>query len=126
MRKLSFMLTMVFGLMMCLSVKAQSPIDYFVGKWNVTIVGTPNGDAKLNFLFEKKDGKLGGAVQDSTGKEISKISKIDTAGKTITAAFVAEGYDVTMTLEPVDEQNVKGSVMGMFDAKGVRVKETGK
>jgi hypothetical protein len=98
--------------------------DYFPGKWNVTVFGTPNGDAKMMIVLERKDGKLGGSVQDSTGKDISKITQADEQGKTITLGFNAEGYDVTLTLDPVDENNVKGSLMGMFDAKGIRVKET--
>ena len=75
-------------------------------------------------VLERKDGKLTGAVQDSTGKEMTKITQIDEKDKTITAAFTVQSYDVTLTLDPVDDDHVKGSLMGMFDAKGVRVKET--
>jgi hypothetical protein len=76
----------------------------------------------MMFLLERKDGKLGGAVQDTTGKEISKISSADEQGKTVTLGFSAQGYDVTLTLDPIDNDHVKGSLMGMFDAKGMRVK----
>lgn len=101
--------------------------DYYPGKWNVTVFGTPNGDAKMTFVLARTDGKLGGAVQDTTGKEISKISSVDEQGKTVTLGFTAQGYDVTVTLSPVDDDHVKGSLMGMFDTKGVRVKDsTGK
>jgi len=86
-------------------------------------MGTPNGDAKLTFLLERKDGKLAGAVQDTTGKEMTKITQIDEKDKTITAAFTIQSYDVSLTLEPVDDDHVKGSLMGMFEAKGIRVKE---
>ncbi|HVV55844.1 MAG TPA: hypothetical protein VHC47_10985 [Mucilaginibacter sp.] len=137
MKKLSFIFAVVTGLFFGLSAKAQTTTvsdtttaktstaaDYFPGKWNVTIFGTPNGDAKMNFILERKDGKLGGAVQDTTGKEISKITSVDEKDKNITVAFSTQGYDVTVTLEPVDNDHVKGSLMGMFDAKGTRVKET--
>ena len=77
----------------------------------------------MTFVIERKDGKLAGAVQDSTGKELTKITSIDEKDKTITAAFTIQSYDVTLTLEPIDADNVKGSLMGMFDATGVRVKE---
>lgn len=137
MKKLTLIFTVVLALTMSLTVKAQTApaatataaattttADYFAGKWNVIVIGTPGGDAKMTFVFERKDGKLTGAVQDSTGKEMSKISQVDEKDKTITAAFKAQDYDVTVTLEPVDDDHVKGSLMGMFDAKGVRVKET--
>lgn len=122
MKKLSFILTVAIGLFFGFSAKAQTS-DYFPGKWNVVIMGTPNGDAKMTFILERKDGKLTGAVQDTTGKEMTKITSIDEKDKTINAAFTIQSYDVTLTLEPVDDDHVKGSLMGMFDAKGVRVKE---
>ena len=122
MKKLSFIFTLVTGLFFGLSATAQTA-DYFPGKWNVIIMGTPNGDAKMTLVLERKDGKLAGVVQDSTGKEMTKITQIDEKDKMITAAFTVQSYDVSLTLEPVDDEHVKGSLMGMFDAKGVRVKE---
>jgi len=134
MKKLSLIFTIAAGLLMSFTAKAQTTTpppanataaatDYFPGKWNVVVKGTPNGDAKMTFIIERKDGKLGGAVQDSTGKELTKITSIEEKDKTITAAFTIQSYDVTLTLEPVDADDVKGSLMGMFDATGVRVKE---
>ena len=124
MKKLNLIFTVVVGLFMSLNVSAQTKPDYYPGKWNVIVMGTPNGDAKMTFVLERKDGKLTGAVQDSTGKEMTKITSIDEKDKTATLAFTVQSYDVTLTLDPVDDDHVKGSLMGMFDAKGVRVKET--
>jgi hypothetical protein len=124
MKKLSLTFTVILALFLSINASAQSTTDYFAGKWKVTIFGTPNGDAPMNFVFERKDGKLTGVVQDTTNKEMAKISQIDEKEKTITAAFTIQSYDVTLTLEPVDDDHVKGSLMGMFDAKGIRVKET--
>ena len=123
MKKLSLILTVVIALFLSVKASAQAPADYFPGKWNVVILGTPNGDAKMTFALERKDGKLTGAVQDSTGKELTKITQIDEKDKSITAAFTIQSYDVSLTLDPVDDDHVKGSLMGMFDAKGVRVKD---
>jgi hypothetical protein len=123
MKKLSSIFTVIIGLFISVNVHAQTKPDYYPGKWNVLVMGTPNGDSKMTFVLERKDGKLGGAVQDSTGKEITKITSIEEKDKTITAAFTIQSYDVTLSLDPVDDDHVKGSLMGMFDAKGVRVKE---
>ena len=128
MKKLSLIFIVAAGLFLSLNVKAQTAAaittDYFPGKWKVTIFGTPNGDASMNFVFERKDGKLMGTVQaDSTAKDPIKITQIDEKDKTITAAFMIQSYDVTLVLEPVDDDHVKGSLMGMFNAKGIRVKE---
>ena len=123
MRKLSLIFTVIIGLFLSLNVKAQTSPDYYPGKWNILIMGTPNGDSKMTFVLERKDGKLTGAVQDSTGKEMTKITSIDEKDKTITAAFTVQSYDVTLTLDPVDDDHVKGSLMGMWDATGVRVSQ---
>jgi len=124
MKKLSLLIFLVMGLLFSSAVKAQSTANYFVGKWAITVIGTPNGDTKLTFAFERKDGKLIGAVRDSIDKEVSKITEIDEKDKTINAAFSINDHDVALSLEPVDDDHVKGSVMGMFDAKGTRIKET--
>jgi len=95
MKKPSLILTVVLGLFFCINAKAQTTApatttDYFPGKWNIVVKGTPNGDAKMTFVIERKDGKLTGAVQDSTGKEMTKITSIDEKDKTITAAFTIQ------------------------------------
>lgn len=63
-----------------------------------------------------------GAVQDSTGKEIAKLDKVELGDSTITVYFTAQGYDVNLVLNKKDEDHVAGSLMGMFDAEGDRVK----
>ena len=123
MKKLSLIFIVIAGIFLSVNAKGQTKPDFFAGKWNVLVIGTPNGDSKMTFIIERKDGKLAGAVQDSTGKEITKFTQIDEKDKAITAAFTVQSYDVTITLEPVDDDHVKGSMMDMFDAKGTRVKE---
>jgi hypothetical protein len=123
MRKLSLIFMVLFALFTSATVNAQTKQDYYPGKWNVVIAGTPGGDSKMTILLERKDDKLTGVVQDSTGKELTKITTIDEKDKTIIAAFTIQSYDVTLTLDPMDDDHVKGNLMGMFDAKGVRVKE---
>lgn len=121
MKKFKTMLLVVFSLFALVSAKAQTK-DYYPGKWDVMVYGTPNGDAKLTFVLERKDGKLGGVVQDSTGKETAKITKVDEKDKTAIIAFTTQGYDVDLTIDPVDEDHIKGSLAG-FEAKGNRRKE---
>jgi hypothetical protein len=123
MKKLSLIVTVLLGIFLVVNAKAQTPTDYFVGKWAVTVMGTPGGDSKMNMVIERTDGKLTGTMRDSTDKEVAKITQIDEKDKAITAAFTVQSYDDTLTLEPIDDDHVKGSMMGMFDAKGVRVKE---
>jgi hypothetical protein len=111
-------------LFLSVHVKAQSNTgaDYFVGKWNVLVKGLPNGDTHMFFVLEKKDTTLTGVVQDSTGLQISKIDKADLSATSTTVYFVAQGYDVNLLMNKKDEDHITGSLMGMFDADGERVK----
>ena len=123
MKKTGLLATLLISAMLLSSrAKAQSTTDYFPGKWKVTIYGTPNGDAFMYFLLQRKDGKLTGTVNDSTDKEMTKITQVEEKDTTVTLYFTTQGYDVNINLNQVPADSVKGSLMGMFDAKGVRIK----
>lgn len=114
----------LFILLSSVSVHAQSKsdLDYFTGKWHVLVKGLPDGDTKMFFVLEKKDTTLGGAVQDSTGILIAKIDSVEISGGKATVYFVAQGYDVNLLMNKKDDDHITGSLMGMFDAEGDRVK----
>ncbi len=104
-------------------VMAQtSGADYFAGKWNMLVKGLPNGDTKMFVVLDKKDSTLTGVIQDSTGTEISKFSKVEIRTAGVTVYFTAQGYDVYMTMNKKDEDHITGSMMDMFDAEGLRAK----
>lgn len=106
------------------NLQAQTAVtkDNFVGKWQVIVRGTPQGDVKMIFTFEKKDTVLTGTLTDTTGKEISPIAKIDFEKEQISVYFNASGYDLILTMGKKDEDHLTGSLLGMFDAEGERVK----
>jgi len=103
----------------------STPPDFFAAKWDILVAGTPNGDAKFLTQLVRKDGKLTGELKNPTdaSAEPIPITKIEEGTNKITMYFTAQGYDVNLDLEKVDDDNLKGSLMGMFDAKAVRVKE---
>jgi len=125
MKKASLFLAGSFLLLLSTNVHAQSKTgaDYFKGKWNVLIKGTPNGDAKIIFVLENKNDSIVGVVQDTTGAEISKISNAELNDTSVTVYFNAQGYDVNVVMNKKDDDHVSGSLMGMFDADGERIKE---
>ena len=124
MKKTALLITGLFFLLLSVNVKAQtSGADYFTGKWSVVIKGTPNGDAKMYVVLEKQDTTLTGSIQDSTGTEMSKIDKTELAGDKATIYFNAQGYDVNLEMDKKDDDHITGSMMGMFDAEGERVKQ---
>lgn len=103
-------------------VNAQEKTDFFADKWNMTVFGTPNGDINMLASLERKEGKLAGTItagQESGGNALS-ISNIEEKENALTLFFNAEGFDVEITVEKKDENNLAGSMMGMFDVKAVR------
>lgn len=125
MKKLASFFAGTFLILLSLASNAQekSNADYFAGKWNVLVAGTPNGDAKMVINLSKKDTTLSGTVLDTGDTEIAKISKIEPKGKSLTVYFTAQGYDVYLVMNRKDEDHVTGTLMDMFDAKGDRIKE---
>ena len=121
MKRVCFLLTGIFFL--AFTASAQTSADYFAGKWNVLLKGIPGGDARLIFALEKIDSSITGVVQDSTGKEISRITSAEVKENQVTLYFSAQGYDVNLLLTKKDDDHVTGSLMGMFDAEGDRIKE---
>ncbi|WP_339880196.1 hypothetical protein [uncultured Algoriphagus sp.] len=95
---------------------------YFEGKWNVLVKGTPHGDATIPVRFETKDGKTTGYFKEEGVEEEKKMSSAVINGDVISTAFNISGYDVTLSLKKVDDDNAKGDLLGMFDAEGTRVK----
>jgi hypothetical protein len=125
MKRLTVITTGLLSLVLSFNAQAQSKTgaDFFAGKWNVLITGTPYGDLKRVYILEKKDNGLAGTVLDSTGKEISKCSKIEVKDNEVTLYYTAQGTDVSIVLTKKDEDHVTGRAMGMFDAKGERIKQ---
>ncbi len=125
MKRLTILTAGFLSLVLSFNAHAQSKTgaDFFSGKWNVLITGTPYGDLKRVYILEKKDNGLAGTVLDSTGKEISKCSIIEVKDNEVTLYYTALGNDVSIVLTKKDEDHVTGKAMGMFDAKGERIKQ---
>lgn len=99
--------------------------DFFAGKWEITITGTPNGDAKMVTDLVRKDGKLTGELKDPTGTNpVTAITKVEEEpGKKITIYFdTAQAGEIGVELAKVDDDHLKGQLMNMFDSTAVRVK----
>jgi len=123
MKKLSLVLALVAAMFITSNVQAKQAPDYYAGRWDVLVKGTPNGDVHLLFTLTEKDGKLEGTFLDPETKKDMPITKIEEADGKVTLYFTISSYDVNQTLEKVDDTHVKGSLMGMFDATGERVKQ---
>ena len=111
-------------IMTAAKVNAQTQTSYFIGKWDVLVKGLPEGDAHLKFDIVDSAGKMKGVLLDTTTahKDIA-VSKIQQDGDKVTLYFTARGYDLTLLLAKKDEDHATGSLMNMFDASAIRLKE---
>lgn len=127
MKKVSLFLV-VFLLGVCVrgySQAATPPTDFFAGKWEITIAGTPDGDTKMVTDLIRKDGKLTGELKDPTGKrtEATPITKVEEEGGKLTIHFdTTQAGEIAMELTKLDDDHLKGSLMNMFETTALRVK----
>lgn len=116
-------LFLILGAAFNSNAQTAAPTDFFAGKWEITVIGTPNGDSKMLVELVRADGKLTGQLSNPAEPTAEKAPVIaDASAELLDLAFNAQGYDVTINLKKVDEDNLKGSLMGMFDATAKRVK----
>lgn len=105
------------------AANSQDGEDYYVGKWDVLVEGTPSGDVHSTLILTRgEDGKLTGTFQ-SPGKDVTKLTRVEEKEDNVTCYFVASGYDVYLYMEKVDENKMEGSMMDMFDSYATRIKE---
>jgi hypothetical protein len=118
-------LTTAFFTITCFNVQAQSKegADYFSGKWNVLVKGTPKRDLKMTFILDKSNDSISGIVQDTTGAPISTVSKVELQDNAVTLYFTAQGNDMNLVLNKKDDDHVTGILMDMFYTEGKREKQ---
>ena len=104
------------------NAQSKTGADFFTGKWKVLVTGTPYGDLKRIYVLDKTDNTLTGIVQNSTGKEVAKCSKVEVKDNEVTLYYSSMGNDISSILIRKNEDRVTGSVLGSFDANGERIK----
>lgn len=106
------------------SSAASSFTDFFVGKWNTTVIGTPQGDSEMFLDLFRKDGKLVGTITPrAEGAEKVEINNVEETEESVTVYFKMMNYDLNLSLNIEDDLHLAGKMMGMFDVKSERVVE---
>lgn len=116
---LAFAMVLLFNV--AFAIPSLNP-EYFEGKWEVLIKGTPQGDATLPLRFETVGDLTTGYFFEEGATTESKMQSVKISEDVLNAAFNISGYDVTLFLKKVDDETAKGDLMGMFDAIGTKVK----
>ncbi|MEY2705413.1 MAG: hypothetical protein RL407_1475 [Bacteroidota bacterium] len=121
--KLLSHLLLCLGLVLFSFTTMAQDTDYFVGDWDVQIKDTPMGTISLVLTLERVDGKLVGKFVNPDANTTITMSQITEAENSVTLYFFAEGMDLSLSLQPVDEENVTGTLMDSFAVEGKRVKK---
>lgn len=124
MKKTSVILfVLFFGLVSYGSAQTTQPTDFFAGKWEISVAGTPRGDIKFLTDLVRKDGKLTGElVEAGDANAKRKITKVEEAADKLVLYFdSSQGGEIAIELTKVDDDNLKGSLMS-FDAVAKRIK----
>lgn len=127
MKKTSMMLVVLFLGIICKSFAQTTPSgDFFAGKWEINITGTPNGDVKFLTNLVRKDGKLSGTLANAAEPTLAHrpITKIEERAGVIVIYFESsQGGDIALDLTKVDNDNLKGMLMDSFNATAKRIKD---
>lgn len=103
--------------------QTAAPTDFFAGKWEISVLGSPRGDVKFLTNLVRKDGKLTGELVDAgdaTDKRL--ITKVEESPNKLVIFFESsQGGEMPIDLAKVDDDNLKGSLMS-FEATAKRVK----
>jgi hypothetical protein len=105
--------------------QSTAPADFYAGKWEISILGSPRGDVKFSTNLVRKDGKLTGELANPTdATEVKRpITKIEESAKKLVIYFESsQGGEISIDLDKVDDDNLKGSLMS-FEATAKRIKE---
>lgn len=124
MKKLCVFLSLFVCVLAFRGVAQTATNDFFAGKWEIEIVGTPNGDVKFMTDLVRKDGVLTGELVNPADQENGKraITKVQEADGKISIFFDSvQAGELSIDLEKVDNDNLKGSLYG-FPATAKRGK----
>jgi hypothetical protein len=116
-----FLFLFLFGIVLQGFSQTAVPSDFYAGKWEILVSGSPRGDIVFKTNLVRKDGKLTGElVTDDMKRPITKIEESD---KKLSLFFESsQGGEISIDLEKVDNDNLKGSLMS-FEAKAKRIKD---
>lgn len=111
-----------------IAINSQDSVENkFLGKWDMLWKDLPDGDMECQLILTNENGKLKGTLTSTDivnkyGKGID-LYDIDIDKKELSFMYTAEGYDVSIVVEMVDENSLEGYMMDMFEIFASRAKE---
>ena len=94
----------------------------FLGKWDIIMIGVPQGDVKCQLLLNEKDGKLAGTLKfgDPQPGEVVIVNP-EIKDTVLTFNATLQNYDIDFNLPQNKEGQLNGSMFNnMFVVTGKR------
>jgi hypothetical protein len=126
MKKAGIILALLFLGIVFQGFSQTTPKDFFAGRWEISLSGTPAGDIKCATNLVRNDGKLTGELTDAADATKPKrtINKIDETADEIVIFFTSsQGDEIPLALSRADNDNLQGTLMDSFPAKAKRLKD---
>ena len=125
MKKVSILFLFFFVRIACTGYsQTTTPADFFAGKWEISVVGSPVGDVKFTTDLVRKEGKLTGELTNAADPSQAKrpLIRVEEKGDKVVMYFESsQGGEVPIELTKVDDNNLKGT-LSTFDATAKRLK----
>lgn len=106
-----------------INASAQTPEEKnFLGKWELTISGMPDGNMEIPLTVSYADSTLKGSIVTPDG-ETMNFDSIEVDEDVLLAEFAADGFVVNLELSIEEDGTLSGYMMNAFTVKGKKAKE---
>lgn len=122
MKQLGMMMVVLATLLLSGAMaSAQTPDEKnFIGTWELTISGMPNGNMEIPLTVSFEDDALKGSITTPDGAEMN-FDSIAAEDGVLMAEFEAEGFTVNLELSLEEDGTLSGYMMNAFSVKGKKV-----
>jgi hypothetical protein len=123
MKKSALFITGILLILFSEVIYAQtlSGFDFFSGKWNVVVTGSPMGDVHMVVNFIKTNDVITATLKDTTGRDLYKVTNTEIKNDQAVIKFIGTmGDEVPFMLRKRDENSVSGDIMG-YESEGKRI-----
>lgn len=123
MRKLFIILSLII---LTISVSASGKkTDFYIGKWDVVIKGTPGGDSKLVVDLKQDGDQLKGIVSSKKDGTVD-IKEIELTTDGLSVRFKSGWFTVELVMKEKDANHCTCKLAGHYNGESERIASSGK
>lgn len=119
------MISLFFVSLVVVASAGETKTDYFIGKWNVEIKGTPGGDSKLIIDLKKDGEELKGTVSSKKDGTVN-IKKAEMTDAGLLVRFKHGWFTVELLMKEEDVNHCICKLAGRYDGTSERINATEK